>query len=173
MTQNRRLAVRIAVVVILVVMWGCYLTGMFARMRFEARAKKINCVNNLQQTGLVLRQWALDHGDKFPFQVSTNAGGTAEHCAATADGFEVDAPRHLQALSNELGTTMILVCPQDRSKTPASDFAHLSVSNVTYLLRASPGLSPSSPADILMFCPVDGNALCCDGSVIKWHGAKP
>ena len=41
------------------------------------RAQSINCMNNMKQIGLAYRTWALDNGDAFPFNVSTNKGGTA------------------------------------------------------------------------------------------------
>src|ERR1700690_2770460 len=66
------------------------------------RAHHMYCVNNLKQIGLSFRTWALDNDGKFPFNVSTNAGGTMEFCATGADGFDSNAAVHFQVMSNEL-----------------------------------------------------------------------
>src|ERR1035441_9814531 len=41
-------------------------------------APTVSCQNNLKQIGLSLRTWAIDNDGQFPFNVSTNAGGTRE-----------------------------------------------------------------------------------------------
>ena len=88
-------------------------------------AQPITCVNNLKQIGLAFKTWALDHEYKYPFNVSTNQGGTMEFCLKGMDGFDRNAVFHLQIMSNELSTPRILVCPKDRSKKPALSFQTL------------------------------------------------
>src|SRR5437660_5691311 len=80
------------------------------------RAQRINCVNNLQQIGIAFRTWALDNADKYPCNVSTNAGGVMQVCATGPDGFENHPAATFQVMSNELSTPLILVCPHDKSK---------------------------------------------------------
>jgi prepilin-type processing-associated H-X9-DG protein len=65
--------------------------------------------------GLGFRTWALDHTVLYPMAVGTNFGGSLEYLA-TGEVF-----RHFEALSNELSTPFILVCPQD-SRKPAKAF---------------------------------------------------
>src|SRR5262245_66309872 len=77
--------------------------------RAKARAKRAACVNNLHQLGIAHHVFAHDHSDQFPFQVSTNDGGTLEFTRA---GFAMSgefyfAFRHFQALSNTLDTTRL------------------------------------------------------------------
>jgi hypothetical protein len=134
------------------------------------RAQRITCVNNLKQIGLATRTWAIDHDGPFPFKVSTNAGGTMEFCATGGDGFDSNAALHFQVMSNELSTPLILVCPQDRSRKPAARFSSLQASNVTYRLRSGTNINESVPAEMLASCPVHGNILLCDGSVV---GVRP
>src|SRR6266571_8962376 len=87
-----------------------------ALARAKARAQSINCVNNLKQIGLAFRTWELDHQDNFPFNVSTNAGGTMELCAPGIDGFDLNPAPHFQVLSNELSVPRVLICAADTSK---------------------------------------------------------
>ena len=73
-------------------------------------AYRLSCSNNLKQIGLSFRQCALDLGDKFPMQVSTNQGGTMELVASGA------AWVHFRVMSNELNTPKIVFCPQEKGK---------------------------------------------------------
>lgn len=129
------------------------------------RAQRINCVNNLKQIGVAFRTWTLDNAEKYPCNVPTNAGGVMEVCATGADGFEKNPAPIFQVMSNELSTPKILVCPHDKSKTPASHFPTLTNSNITYRLRSGPEISDTNPTNILAVCPLCGNMLLCDGSV--------
>jgi type II secretory pathway pseudopilin PulG len=91
------------------------------------RARRIQCVNNLKQSGLAFRIWAGDNSDLYPMAVSTNQGGTME--------FNIGAGtfRHFQIMSNELNMPKILVCPAD-TRVAAADFAHLNNQNVSYFV---------------------------------------
>src|SRR5258707_5813781 len=76
----------------------------------------VRCVNNLKQIGLSFRTFALDNNDKFPMQVSVTNGGAME-------SIPLDwVYPHFQAMSNELSTPRILVCPQDLRRTNATSF---------------------------------------------------
>jgi hypothetical protein len=135
--------------------------------RLEARppAQQITCVNNLKQIGLAFRQWAIDHEDRFPFNVGTDSGGTREFSGVDQDGFERDSAIHLQVMSNEFTIPKILVCPQDRSRKAATDFASLLAKNVTYRMRSGTNRGPESSHEVLLVCPMEGNTLYCDGTV--------
>lgn len=135
--------------------------------RDERKFQQITCVNNLKQIGLSLRIWAGDHNDQYPFNTSTNTGGSMELCAVGEDGFDSNAYLHFQVMSNELSTPLILICPQDTTKKIAADFGSLQSSNVTYLLRSGTNLIEGKPHEILVVCPIDGNVLYCDGTVVK------
>jgi prepilin-type processing-associated H-X9-DG protein len=130
------------------------------------KAVHITCVNNLKQIGLCFRILSDDRGN-YPFNVSTNAGGTLELCAMGKDGFDSNAALHLKALSNELVTPIVLICPQDSSKKVAVDFQSLGPANVSYRLRTGTNISEANPRTVLLVCPIDGNILYCDGSVAE------
>jgi hypothetical protein len=89
----------------------------------------ITCVTNLKQVALASRMWSNDHSDRFPWQVSTNEGGTLEF-AASPEVF-----RHFEAMSNEMVTPRILICPRDPERLRATSFApSLANSNLSYFI---------------------------------------
>jgi hypothetical protein len=105
----------------------------------------------------------MDHHDQFPFNVSTNEGGTREFCARDSDGFDRNAWRHFQVVSNELSSPAFLVCPRDREHKPARDFQSLGPENATYRLRTGTNLTEANTKDVLVVCPLDGIEVYCDG----------
>jgi len=139
----------------------------------ERRAQRINCVSNLKQLGIAFRIWAIDHGDQYPCNVSTNAGGAMELCAVDKDGFDSNAVFLLKAMAGELITPKLLVCPQDKSKKPAPDFNSPGPANISYRFRSGTNIVESNPTEILAVCPVHGNLLFCDGSVKEVKGSPP
>ena len=97
--------------------------------RSRARASRISCTSQLKQVGLAHRLFANDNGDQFPFALSNERGGSLSF-ASTPQVF-----RHFEALSNELVTPKILICPQDRTRIRASQFqAPLANSNISYFV---------------------------------------
>ncbi|HOA63151.1 MAG: DUF4339 domain-containing protein [Verrucomicrobia bacterium] len=137
-----------------------------ALAKAKERAQRIHCVSNMKLIGISFRLWAGDHDDHFPFNVSTNSGGTMELCQPDSDGFDRNAAYHFRALSNELNTTRILVCPADKDKQPAQDFESLEAANLSYKLRTGKDLTEANPEEILVVCPIHNNILYCDGSVV-------
>jgi prepilin-type N-terminal cleavage/methylation domain-containing protein len=87
----------------------------------KAKAQRIKCVNNLKNVGLAFRIFATDNEDRFPTSLGTNAGGSSEYLtpAATAGN---STYLHYAALSNELSTPKIVVCPSDQ-RVEAPSFA--------------------------------------------------
>ena len=98
-----------------------------ALARAKQRAQAINCVNNLKQVGLAFRIWEGDHDDKYPMAVPASQHGTLEWVEGG------NAFRHFQALSNELNTPKILVCPAD-TRQPARNFEHFGNENLSYFV---------------------------------------
>jgi hypothetical protein len=131
------------------------------------KPQPITCVNNLKQIGLAFKTWALDHQDHFPFNLSTNDGGTMEYCARNSDGFDSNVALHFQVMSNELSTPLILLCPRDHTTKPARDFSVLRAENVTYWMRSGTNVTDADPQGQLVKCPIDGNILHCDGTVTE------
>jgi prepilin-type N-terminal cleavage/methylation domain-containing protein len=93
----------------------------------KARAYRIQCVNNLKQTGLAFRLWE-PNGDKYPMKTSETNGGTMEFTSG------LNAWRHFQVMSNELSTPKVIICPSEESRMPATNFTFLANSNVSYFV---------------------------------------
>jgi len=78
-----------------------------ALARAKAKAKDINCVNNVKQIDLGARMWASDQGDKYPWDVDVANGGSKGSDDWT-DNFRV--------MANELRNVKVLTCPADTDK---------------------------------------------------------
>ena len=98
----------------------------------SGRGKRAQCVSNLRQIGLAFHAFAHEHEDKFPFQVPIQAGGTMEFVPKSGAGDLFSAFRHFQALSNDLDTPKLLICPADPGHAVAASFTNLSITNVSY-----------------------------------------
>jgi prepilin-type N-terminal cleavage/methylation domain-containing protein/prepilin-type processing-associated H-X9-DG protein len=108
------------------------------------RARRVECVSNLQEVGIATHSFANDHGGKFPTQVSTNDGGSLEFVMAGYRVFNHEfyfSFRHFRPLAGELGTPKLLVCPSDLLRQPATDFGQFDNRNLSYVigLVADPG----------------------------------
>jgi len=136
-----------------------------ALAKAKQKAQSIACVSNMKQIGLAARMWAVDNKDQFPFNVSTSKGGTLELCERDAEGYDRNAARHFQVMSNELSTPKILVCPGDKSKQVADSFKNLDSWNVSYQLRTGDKVSDTNPQEVLIYCPIHHHTAQTDGSV--------
>src|SRR5437660_414278 len=107
-----------------------------------ARAKRIQCVNNLREAGIAFHMFAHDHGGKFPMAVPASAGGSLEFIqnAYRIGGQFYFTFRHFQTLSNELVTPRMVLCPAD-TRLPAMNFARLQNENLSYFVGASADIS--------------------------------
>ena len=99
----------------------------------KARAQRIQCVNQLRQTGLAFHAFAHDHNSRFPMQVSTNAGGSLEYAQSGSmlSGEFYFNFEHFETVAAELITPRVLACPADDRK-PAGSFAVFKNDNLSY-----------------------------------------
>jgi prepilin-type N-terminal cleavage/methylation domain-containing protein len=103
----------------------------------KRKAQRIACTNNLRQTGLATRQWAMDNGDRYPSMVSSAQGGPwgppTGQPGTLSSGFTAGGAgtwgqymwQGFAVMSNELNTPKILACPAeyDSGRTVATTFA--------------------------------------------------
>jgi hypothetical protein len=135
-----------------------------ALSKAKERATSINCMNNMKQIGLAYKMWEVDHNGQFPWAVSVAKGGTMELAIPGRDNLDPN-PIHFEVLSNQLATPKILVCVSDKTNTVALQFQNLQPNNVSYQLHTGTSVSDANPSQVLVFCPIHGNTLTCDGSV--------
>jgi hypothetical protein len=83
----------------------------------RARNDRLVCFNNLRQIGAALLTWGGDHGDRLPWEVEPADGGTRR---AT---FGANAWYQFAAISNELRSPKVLLCPSDTGPQ-AQDFSN-------------------------------------------------
>jgi hypothetical protein len=136
-----------------------------ALAKAKAKAQSIACVNNMKQINLAARLWAGDNNDQYPFNVSSSKGGTLEFCERGGDGYDRNAYRHFQVMSNELNSPKLLVCPGDSGKKAAADFAELQSWHVSYQIRTGPKVNDTNPNEVLIYCPTHHHTGRTDGSV--------
>ncbi len=109
-TRSRRTCAftlpELAIVLVVIVVLALLAIPALARAR--AGSSRIKCVNNLKNVGLALRIFSTDNNGAWPWQVSTNDGGSKEFLQDPSLAWP-----HFQALSNELSTPRIARCPND------------------------------------------------------------
>ena len=115
----------------------------------KARARRVECVNNLKETGLAFHLFAHDHGGKFPTHVSTNQGGSMEYVIR---GYQSTGPYYfshqlLRPLANEIVTPKPFACPADVERWPATNFSQFNNWNLSYVIGLK--ADPSIPGAIL------------------------
>ena len=145
--QNRQgsgfTLIELLLVIAIIAVLAALLLPTFGKAKLQA--KRINCVSNLQQMGVAFHSFAHDHKGKFPMHVPTNDGGTMIASLRTNGAPCVIGPafEHLQALSNELVTPKLLICPAD-ARAVAEKFATVGNDNVSYFVAMNAPLGKST-----------------------------
>src|SRR5215471_1792402 len=102
-----------------------------ALARAKARAQRINCANNLKQTGLSFRTFSLDNQDSFPQKITASTGGASDLIMPTVARSVQNSQTAskgvfaaFMVMSNELSTPRVLMCPaeSDGTRTIATTF---------------------------------------------------
>ena len=100
-----------------------------ALARSKAKAKMVECENNLKQVGIGMRLWANDNEEAFPWQVLMVQGGSKD---------STEWVDHFRSASNELVTPKILACTSEQGKTPSTDWSTtVGFDNISYFVGTS------------------------------------
>lgn len=99
-TEVMFVVVALMVLAVLAMMW---VQG--SRANWEKSAR-IRCVGNLKNAALAYKVFANDNDDKFPFATTNALAGSNDHTLWL----------HFQAMSNELGSAKIVMCPADSER---------------------------------------------------------
>ncbi|MCD6052654.1 MAG: hypothetical protein K0Q55_4072 [Verrucomicrobia bacterium] len=98
--------VELLVVLAVILVVGVIVTVASYRLRSEHQFSRIRCESNLRMIGLSFKMFAGDNDSHFPF-TTTNS---------IAYQNTSNAWLHFLSLSNELGSSKILVCPEDHCR---------------------------------------------------------
>jgi prepilin-type N-terminal cleavage/methylation domain-containing protein len=127
----------------------------------EARAKRIECINDLREIGLASHLFANDHAGKFPAQVSTNEGGSMEFVAAgnaLQSRFYFSYKLFLP-FSGPLSTPKPLACPADMERWAATNFTQFNNWNLSYAMGVE-----TEPLNANSILAADRTFPCCHGT---------
>jgi prepilin-type N-terminal cleavage/methylation domain-containing protein len=117
----------LVVIAIIAILAAMLLPALSAAKR---KAQRINCVNNLKETGLAFKSWEGDNGDRYPMAVDTTAGGALEDVLSAGNTTALGASAMTNVfcvMSNELSTPKILYCTSDSGsgRAAATSFSQL------------------------------------------------
>ncbi len=160
------------IVVVTVLLFITVALPWLSRPRSYPKSRRITCVSNLKQVGLAFRIWANDNEGKFPMAVSTTTNGTME-LNESGQVF-----RHFLAMTNEMSTPKILVCPEDTKRKRAESWIGFSGNNnLSYFVgleadETKPQTILSGDRNITGGVLTNGNLMLCrSNTVLTWTTA--
>ncbi len=129
-------------VLIVLVIIGIVLAMLLPATIGDGRARIPWCISNLRNQAIGFAKWKDDHNEQYPWQISTTNGGTMEFVTAG------NASPHFQTLSMYLPEPRVLICPSDRTRKPATSYAALTDSHVSYFIHLL--TSTNNPSNLIL-----------------------
>ena len=128
----------LVVIAIIAILAGLLLPAL---ARAKAKTIQTNCVSNLRQMGTAFRLWGDDNNNRYPMQYASGTSApnnnypqlimtgitTMPPASGVAFGPEY---KFFQAMSNELSTPKIVMCPGDSERNPGTNFTTDFTSNI-------------------------------------------
>jgi prepilin-type N-terminal cleavage/methylation domain-containing protein len=100
--------------------------------RGSQRSGLAACMSNQRQIVIGFTMWKDDHHERFPWQISITNRSTDEYLLR-------DAASNYQILSNYLVRPKAFVCPTDKARVAAANFAQFDNRNVSYFVGHDTG----------------------------------
>ena len=100
----------------------------------KARAKRIECMNDLRQIGVGEHLFAGDHNGKLPTSVSINDGGALEYVNLAYQSYAsfYFSYEFLVPLAEDIHVPGLLVCPSDLERYPGTNFSTINNWDLSY-----------------------------------------
>ena len=116
--------IELLVVIAIIAILAAILLPALANSKIKARITQD--LSQLNQFGRAATLWANDHEQqRYPWKVETNAGGTMNS----------DWAEHIHAMEKDLVNPNVLICPFDKERTPAPDWANFAgFDNASYFI---------------------------------------
>jgi prepilin-type N-terminal cleavage/methylation domain-containing protein len=116
--------IELLVVIAIIAILAGIILPVLARSKMKARITQD--LNHLHEFGRAATLWAQEHEGRYPWRVDVNEGGSMNSS---------EWAEHMRAMSKELVTMDILICPFDKDKRLAPDWASLAgFDNVSYFI---------------------------------------
>jgi len=120
-----------------------------------SKAPLVTCMSHLKQTGLGFVIYADDNGGKFPMQPSAAPGDTT---AIISSGHTFPTFQKIQKYVPNPGN---LICPVDKTRLAATNYASLSDLNISYFLNVD--AATNNPAQTILagdrYLQIDGRPV--------------
>jgi len=113
---------------LLVILVLLFLVSFIVPPAFSGKPRWAGCNSNQKQAAMGFFMWKADNNEHFPWQDSPTNGGTME---SVDRGY---AAPNFQILSNYLKEPRIFVCPSDKARFSATNYAQFRNVNLSYFV---------------------------------------